>query len=87
MFGVIDTTNYAGATGYHTYSVLGIFALLLADNKIEAKRLTKTRLLLMKDFMVYNLDKDSTFKNSQVWTLDLSEVKLDGKLTQPRKVQ
>lgn len=40
----------------------------------------------MKDFMVYNLDKVSSFKNSQVWTVDLSEVKMSGNVSQPRKV-
>lgn len=44
------------------------------------------RILLMKDFMVYNLDKVSSFKNSQVWTVDLSEVKISGSVSQPKKV-
>ena len=85
IFGCIDTVNFGGLTGFHTNNVLSLFALLLQEGKVDAKRLSRVRLLLFKDFMVYNLEKNYTFKNSQLWTLDLSEVKLNGKLQHPRK--
>lgn len=85
LFGTIDTVNFAGTTGFHTYSVLALFAILLKEHNVDPKKLQKVRILLIKDFMFYNLEKDSTFKNTQLWTLDLSEVTLEGHLSQPRK--
>ena len=85
IFGSIDTINFGGLTGFHTNNVLSLFAVLLQEGLVDAKRLSNVRLVLFKDFMVYNLEKNYTFKNSQLWTLDLSEVKLDGKVSQPRK--
>lgn len=84
IFGCSDIVNFGGLTGFHTSSVLALFALLLQEGKVDAKRLSNVRLLLFKDFMVYNLEKDYAFKNSQLWTVDLSQAKLAGKLAQPR---
>lgn len=55
VFGTIDTVNYAGTTGFHTYSILALFALLRKEGKIDDNKLKKVRLLLFKDFMFYNL--------------------------------
>lgn len=86
LFGYIDIVNFGGLTGFHTNSILALFALLLQDGKVNPKRLARVQLILFKDFMVYNLERNYAFKNSQVWTVDLSEVKLASKVCQPRKL-
>lgn len=47
------------------------------------------RVLLLKEFLIYNLEKDYQFKNSEIFELDLSEVKkadLSQRISHKKKV-
>lgn len=75
-------------TSIHTSSVLALFALLRSTHNLPAERLERVSIFVIKDFMVYNLEKNSNFRNSILWTLNLSKVELDpaSNRKQPRKL-
>lgn len=77
------------STIIHTSSFLALFAVLKSSYNVPAERLQKVRVFLLKDFIMYNLEKDYSFKNSFLWTLDLSKIEIDNekKLAQPIKVR
>ncbi len=68
-------TNYTKSTGYHTSTLLSIFATLTEQKLIEPERLSSVKILLMKEFLVYGLEKDYNLKNSEIVTLNLTDVK------------
>ena len=89
LFGYVDTVSEPTSTGISTSSLLALFAWLKSEYKVPAERLTRVKVWLIKDFMIYNLEKKYSFRNSLLWTLDLSNVEFDitkTKLSQPRKL-
>ena len=54
--------------------MLSIFAKLIESKAIEPEKLSKVKVLLMKEFLIYGLEKSYAFKNSEILTLDLSEI-------------
>lgn len=56
---------------------------------MPAECLKSVRVLLLKEFLIYNLEKDYQFKNSEIFELDLSEVKkadLSQRISHKKKV-
>jgi ubiquitin-like modifier-activating enzyme ATG7 len=74
---VIDSTNLPNQTGYHTLTILAFLAWLRTENKIKAERLTKVKLLLVKEFLTHVYPGDYSFKSSEFLTIDASEIELD----------
>jgi ubiquitin-like modifier-activating enzyme ATG7 len=75
---VADSSNLDNSTGYHTSTVLGFFAWLRKEKLVDEKCLTALRIILLKDFLIYNKEGDYTFKNSRVITVDASAIQLAG---------
>lgn len=78
LFCITDTTNYEKHTGYHTSTILSIFSFLREEGMINSERLLSVKILLMKEFLVYGLEKNYPFKISEIYELNLSAVKRAG---------
>lgn len=76
VFFVADTSNLDNATGYHTSTVLGFFAWLRREKLVEDQRLVNLRIILLKDFLIYNKEGDYTFKNTRIVSIDASAIQL-----------
>lgn len=76
VFLVADSSNLDNATGYHTSTVLGFFAWLRQEKLVEDERLKKLKLILLKDFLIYNKEGDYTFKNTRIATIDASAIEI-----------
>lgn len=74
VFCITDLTTFDKHTGYHTSTILSIFAHLRKEKLVGDEHLRKVNFLLMKEFLIYGLEKDYPFKISEHVVLDLSNI-------------
>lgn len=74
---VADSSNLDNTTGYHTSTVLAFFAWLKEEKIVDSVRLKQLRLILLKDFLIYNKEGDYTFKNTRVIEVDASAIEME----------
>ena len=55
IFCIADSSNFEKHTGYHTSTALSLFALLREKKLVSDEHLSEVKVLLLKEFLIFNL--------------------------------